>query len=110
MKYQYCPICGEKLPERHHGKYCKKCNAKMRRKKLLRTAIVLGVVAGASSITAGVIAAKTEDFKDRAVEYVKDTAWKKVKEKPVKTAAKLVRAGKAARRIAEKTAKKAAKR
>ncbi len=47
MKYNYCPICGEKLPPHHLGKYCKTCSRKVFTKKVIRTAVVTGVVVGA---------------------------------------------------------------
>lgn len=46
MRYNYCPICGEKLPPHHLGKYCKNCSRKVFAKKAIRTVVLTGVVAG----------------------------------------------------------------
>ena len=48
MKYNYCPICGEKLPKHHLGKYCNECS-----KKIIKKKVVVGVVVTAAAAAAG---------------------------------------------------------
>ena len=50
MKYNYCPICGEELPNHYHGKFCKNCAKKEFRKKAIKTAVITGFVVGAGAL------------------------------------------------------------
>ena len=47
MKYNYCPICGEKLPPHHLGKLCKNCSTEQLKKKIVGTVVLTGVAAAA---------------------------------------------------------------
>ena len=49
MKYNYCPVCGEKLPKHHFGKMCKNCARKEFKKQAVRTALIVGIAAGAGT-------------------------------------------------------------
>ncbi len=49
MKYNYCPICGEKLPPHHLGKYCRECSKKIIRDRVITT-VVLTTVAAAAGV------------------------------------------------------------
>lgn len=50
MKYNYCPVCGEQLPKYHLGKTCKNCGKKEFKKKLIKTAVVVGAAAGIGTV------------------------------------------------------------
>ncbi len=50
MKYNYCPVCGEKLPPHHIGKMCRNCARKDFKKKVIAGTVILGV--GAASAAA----------------------------------------------------------
>ncbi|MBR4456231.1 MAG: hypothetical protein IKS32_08400 [Solobacterium sp.] len=45
MKYNYCPVCGEKLPPHHFGKLCKNCAKKEFTKKAVGTVVAVGITA-----------------------------------------------------------------
>jgi hypothetical protein len=49
VKYNYCPVCGEKLPKYHLGKLCKNCRKKEIKEQAIRTAVICTVVAGAGT-------------------------------------------------------------
>ena len=49
MKYNYCPVCGEKLPKHHIGKLCKNCRKKEFKKQAVKTVVLVGLVAGAGT-------------------------------------------------------------
>ncbi len=49
MKYNYCPICGEKLPKHHIGKLCKTCARKQFKKQAIKTVLLVGLAAGAGT-------------------------------------------------------------
>ena len=49
MKYNYCPICGEKLPAHHIGKYCNNCTKKIIKDRVVTTLVVTTVAAAAGA-------------------------------------------------------------
>ena len=70
MKYNYCPVCGEKLPPHHHGKLCKNCSKKEFKKKAITAVVLTGVAVGAG---AGVYY-YVKNHKKEVTQYAKDLA------------------------------------
>ena len=70
MKYNYCPVCGEKLPPHHLGKLCKNCAKKEFKKKAITAVVLTGIAAGAG---AGVYY-YVKNHKKEVTEYAKDLA------------------------------------
>ena len=96
MKYHYCPICGEALPPKHRGKYCKECAAKERKKKLLRTAICMGVAVGVGAITVTVVSAKKKVILEYITDAVKEGTMEKIRQLPAQGLELLQQTGSAA--------------
>ena len=51
MRYNYCPICGKELVPHHIGKLCPDCAKKQFKRKLIRTAVVTGLIGAAGAGT-----------------------------------------------------------
>ena len=99
MKYNYCPICGEKLPRHHLGKYCKDCSKKIMKKKVIGAVVVTAAAAAAGTGAYFYVKHHKKEVKEAAQQLASAALAYKVKQlnndkdallEVVKTAGKLL--------------------
>jgi hypothetical protein len=80
MKYNYCPVCGEKLPPHHIGKCCNNCTKKIIKDRVVTTLVVTTVAAAAGVGLYYFVKSHQEEVKETAQELASVALNYKVKQ------------------------------